>query len=379
MRCKYVCSTLLPLLTLAVAVDVAKAQDALSALGGVASALGGEAKAGTWRQSPTPPWGPRSQATALSFKGRLWLLGGRGPGPLGEVWSSADGRTWREDTPLGFPPRVGAGAVVFRDRMWIMGGADITGMRSDVYSSADGVAWKQETMSAPWDPRERFGCVAHNDVMYVFGGNGTAAAELNDVWYSNNGTDWFTSTVAAGWSPRAGFGALEYNNLLWLFGGFESGTYYRDIWFSYDGASWARATDGAAWSSCYLSSIVPFDGKLWLVGNYNFSQDFYSSADAVNWRQETTPPWQGRYQHSVAVLNSRLWMLAGTTTSSGDTNEVWSIPAEGKLGAACGCAPGGESGWAAYRADAALVVMLLATLLAWRPAGAARASVRRPA
>lgn len=303
------------------------------------------AKSTVWQEVGNADWDARTEAAALAFKGRLWLIGGRTIGPMGDVWSSADGKRWREETPLGFPPRVDCGAVVFAGKMWVMGGQDITGARNDVYSSADGITWTQVTASAAWEARYRFGLVVHGNAMYLFGGNGKVNTDLNDVWYSTNGADWFTATLSADWSPRNGFGTVEFNNLIWVFGGFEGGTYYRDIWFSYNGVSWAKATDAAAWNSCWLSGIAPFDNKLWLVGNYAESQDVYSSTDAINWTREATPPWPGRHSHSLAVLNDRLWLLGGTTVS-GDTNEVWALPAEGKLGAACGCAEGNRANYA---------------------------------
>src|ERR1700730_10111262 len=82
---------------------------------------------------------PRDGAGALTFQGRMWLLGGWNPGDKkhfpricnNEVWSSADGKNWRLDRPNTFldqtfdpnrdwEGRHTAGYVVHRDKMWIV-------------------------------------------------------------------------------------------------------------------------------------------------------------------------------------------------------------------------------------------------------------------
>ncbi|MFN0055592.1 MAG: hypothetical protein ACKV0T_25880, partial [Planctomycetales bacterium] len=93
------------------------------------------------RVTLTAPFAPRDGAGALTFNGRLWLLGGWNPGDKkyfpricnNEVWSSRDGADWRLEKPNTFlddrfdpasdwEGRHTAGYVVFRDAMWIIGG-----------------------------------------------------------------------------------------------------------------------------------------------------------------------------------------------------------------------------------------------------------------
>lgn len=95
-----------------------------------------------WEQvTPQAAFAPRDGAGALTYQGRMWLLGGWNPGDKvnfpricnNEVWASKDGKTWTLVKPntfrdASFDPasdwegRHTAGYVVFKDRMWIVGG-----------------------------------------------------------------------------------------------------------------------------------------------------------------------------------------------------------------------------------------------------------------
>src|SRR5437016_2988335 len=64
-----------------------------------------------WEQvTAKAPFAPRDGAGALTFKGRMWFLGGWNPGDKkhfpricnNEVWSSANGKDWRLDRPNTF-------------------------------------------------------------------------------------------------------------------------------------------------------------------------------------------------------------------------------------------------------------------------------------
>src|SRR2546422_5462948 len=62
------------------------------------------------RVTAKAPFAPRDGAGALTFQGRMWLLGGWNPGDKkhfprtcnNEVWSSADGKEWRLDKANSF-------------------------------------------------------------------------------------------------------------------------------------------------------------------------------------------------------------------------------------------------------------------------------------
>ena len=88
----------------------------------------------------------RDGAGALTFRDRMWLIGGWNPGDkahfprvcTNDVWCSDDGANWRLAKPNTFidpnfdsasdwTGRHTAGYAVFQDQMWIVGGDAIQG------------------------------------------------------------------------------------------------------------------------------------------------------------------------------------------------------------------------------------------------------------
>ena len=129
-----------------------------------------------WKKiTMTAEFAPRDGAGALSYKGKMWLIGGWNP--IGkhrkffpricnnEVWSSPDGTKWtlvkensfkdrKFDPKADWEGRHTAGYAVFRDRMWIIGGdANQGNYQNDVWSSQDGKSWKLVNADVPWGPR----------------------------------------------------------------------------------------------------------------------------------------------------------------------------------------------------------------------------------
>ena len=161
---------------------------------------------------------PRDGAGALTFRGRMWLIGGWNPGDKvhfprtcsNDVWSSTDGARWspvRPNTFLdkSFDPeadwegRHTAGYAVFRDKMWIVGGDVNQGhYQSDVWNSSDGKDWTlvNRGRPVPWGPRALHYTLVFRDRIWVLGGQtmpGFAAAPetfYRDVWNTADGVRW---------------------------------------------------------------------------------------------------------------------------------------------------------------------------------------------
>jgi hypothetical protein len=144
------------------------------------------------RATAKAPFAPRDGAGALTFDGRMWLLGGWNPGDKkhfprtcnNEVWSSANGKDWRLDKANTFldktfdsakdwEGRHTAGDVVHRNKMWIVGGDVNQGhYHFDVWNSGDGKAWTHVNAGkpVPWRPRALHYTVAFKDKIWVIGG-----------------------------------------------------------------------------------------------------------------------------------------------------------------------------------------------------------------
>ncbi len=303
---------------------------------------------------------PRDGAGALSFRGRLWLLGGWSPKDKlyfpricnNEVWSSPDGADWklekdntfRDDS---FDPskdwegRHTAGYAVHAGRMWIVGGdANQHHYQNDVWSSTDGRNWKLVNANVPWAPRVLHYTVAFQGKLWVIGGQtmpGFAAAPERfhrDIWTSTGGVRWRqVRPVEPYWSARGMIGgAAVHKGRIWILGG---GTYdtpatpkrnfYNDVWSSADGVRWHRHTEAAPWMARQYHDVAAWDGKLWVMEGYNAQggnrNDVWYSADGVNWSELPNTPWKPRHAASLFLHGGHLWMVAGNNMES----DVWRL------------------------------------------------------
>jgi len=84
-----------------------------------------------------------------------------------------------------FAPRDGAGALSFRGRMWLLGGWNPGDKvhfpricSNEVWSSADGAAWTLEKPNTPWRPRHAASVFVHAGALWMVAGNNMES----DVW-----------------------------------------------------------------------------------------------------------------------------------------------------------------------------------------------------
>jgi hypothetical protein len=300
------------------------------------------------------PFSRRDGAGALTFQGKMWLLGGwlSGSTTYNDVWTSTDGDVWtqvRPDTPQ--DPRMWegrhcSGYVVFGSRMWIVGGdPNRRHYQPAVWSSSDGLNWTQATAEAPWGHRHLHYVVAHQGKIWVMGGQtlpqfvpGVGEAFYNDVWSSPDGANWTRVTEHAPWSPRGMIqGGVEFKGRMWLLGG---GTYdtpahptrlfYNEVWSSADGRDWRREAV-APWAPRQYHSVAVFDGRMWIMAGGNLDtpgynrNDVWYSADGVNWSELPHTPWPTRHAGSLFAFGDHLWMVAGSHPDSSPINDVWRL------------------------------------------------------
>jgi hypothetical protein len=283
----------------------------------------------------------RDGAGALSFQGKLWLLGGWNPAYLpvtnSEVWSSEDGVNWKLVTLAPWERRHDAGYAVFNNKMWIVGGDKNTGhYQNNVWSSADGVNWELVTDNVPWANRATQYVLTFNDRLWLMGGqkifeSSTPVVAFNDVWSSWDGANWQQETPNAAWSPRGLImGSVEFQGRVWVIGGgqYDVRTFNNDVWSSADGVHWTLVLAQAPWSPRQFHNITVFDNKIWVLAggdaqNQGGVNDIWYSTDGVQWTQLEATPWTPRHAASTIVQNSYLWLLCGSD-SSGD-NDVWKM------------------------------------------------------
>ena len=317
------------------------------------------------------PFAPRDGAGLLSFKGKMWLLGGWNPRdkknfPMtcnSEVWSSIDGVTWNlELLQAPWEGRHTAGYAVHAGKMWIVGGDCIQGRyQPDVWSSENGTDWELITDNAPWGQRALHHTVAFKDKIWVMGGQtvpGFVASEprtiyYNDVWNSKDGKHWDLVTEHAPWEPRGMIGnSAVFKDRMWLLGGgtydtpeFPVRKYFNDVWSSADGLNWELHTQNSPWKARQYHEIAAYDGHIWVMegfdgvfeiqlpdgsrkkknpdGSGNI-KDVWYSYDGVNWHELPNTPWLPRHAASVTVHDNALWMVAGNNM----TPDVWKLEAK---------------------------------------------------
>lgn len=303
---------------------------------------------------------PRDGAGALTYKNKMYLIGGWNPSDKthfpkicsNDVWTSTDGQSWACIKPntFGTPKfdpkndwegRHTAGYVLHQDRMWIVGGDGNQGhYHNDVWSSADGVAWRRESADAgvPWHPRALHYTVAYKNKLWVIGGQTIpqfAPAEqfyYDDIWVSENGKDWQNIKPQGKRWPQRGMigGTAIFHDRIWLLGGgtydtpsIPSRKFFNDVWSTDDGFHWTCHTEKAAWHPRQYHDVAVWDDRLWVLEGWNQSNrnDVWHSADGVNWTELPGTPWKPRHAASVFVHDNALWMVAGNNMES----DAWKL------------------------------------------------------
>jgi hypothetical protein len=231
-------------------------------------------------------WPNRAYHEVVTRGSYMYLMGGQNfssdpiPGPctdfsifFNDVWRSADGINWElladnSGTPDHWAARAGLSAVSFKGKLWIMGGsqgddASIGGcgrtVFNDVWYSSDGIEWHEATAGIDkndpdviWRPRAGAAAVVKGGWMYIIGGESAFLPSpanpipyFNDVWRTRDGANWerVTSEGGADWSPRPGHGCSVLANHFVCFGGYSPSGNPSDIWVSKNGADWQQVSD----------------------------------------------------------------------------------------------------------------------------------------
>lgn len=286
----------------------------------------------------------RDGAGALSFQGKMWLIGGWNgsytPQTNSEVWSSVDGLNWALETIAPWERRHDAGYAVLNDKMWIVGGDRNTGhYQNQVWSSVDGVSWQQVTDDVPWANRATQYVLAFNNRLWLLGGqqifeSGVPPAPVvayNDVWSSGDGANWVLETDSAAWSPRGMImGAVVFGGAMWVIGGglYDVRTFNNDVWSSPDGVNWSQIAPQAPWPPKQFHNITVFDNKMWVMAggdpvDQGGSSDVWYSTDGSQWTQLLGNSWIPRHAASTFVHNNYLYLTGGSYTLS--NNDVWKM------------------------------------------------------
>jgi len=231
-------------------------------------------------------WPNRAYHEVVTSGSHMYLMGGQNfasiPAPglctnfsvfFNDVWRSTDGINWdlladNSNAPDHWTARAGLSAVSFKGKLWVMGGsqgddASIGGcgrtVFNDVWYSSDGIEWHEATAGidkndpeAIWRPRAGAVAVVKGGWIYIIGGESAFLPSLvnpnpyfNDVWRTKDGANWERVTAEGGadWTPRPGHGCGVLVNHFVCFGGYSPAGNPSDIWTSKDGADWQQVSD----------------------------------------------------------------------------------------------------------------------------------------
>jgi hypothetical protein len=277
----------------------------------------------------------RTGASALSFGGAIYLLGGYDGNASSDVWQSLDnGVTWSQISQTPFLARQHAMVWATASKMYIMGGDDGSNTLNDIWSSGDGITWTLETGGAAWSARAGACLVYLNGSYYLYGGTSDGSATLNDVWSSTDLVTWTLVTNAATWTSRAYAGCYSLNGRMWLIGGIHSvgvaNTNKNETWFSADGETWtlASTTGNTIYSKRSMFGAFPVNKNFqaYIFGGDGVTgsiETAYISMDSESWSLENSSVSFGpREEFASCIHNGSLWMIGGT---DGNTSfaDVW--------------------------------------------------------
>ncbi len=301
-----------------------------------------------WQTVSTPsPWTARDAQEVFIWDDRLWLTGGltgvwdKAHNQVNywdmphwnDLWSSKDGEMWqREAEHLSFPPRRSLSVVSFKDKLWMLGGwSSLDGYKSDVWTSTNGKDWQWLVSAAPWKAREGQTLTVFNNELWLLGGVNFDTREVfHDIWSSVDGFTWQWRGQAP-WSGRYDHAVEVFDNRLWLTGGLDtSGEGKSDTWASVDGLSWTLVDANALWGKRHGHELLAIKDRLWLVSGWNTTADHGSaevwlSKDGVFWEKTAdTPKWLGREDHAIIFFRDKLWLMGGMADGFVWRNDIWS-------------------------------------------------------
>ncbi|WP_109851923.1 hypothetical protein [Aquimarina sp. AU58] len=166
--------------------------------------------------------------------------------------------------------------------------------------------------------------------IYAVGGyNSYGSSGPYFLWSSNNGIDWATiplssTTPASFTSFRSGATLTTFNGQLWLIGGKDiADVPYTNIWHSTDGISWSELSPPFGALSAHETLV--YNSKMYVTkGNRTTNQtEVWSTANGLNWIQETDNAFPGRAGQKGVVFNDTMYLLGGEDIAANKVNEIW--------------------------------------------------------
>lgn len=163
-----------------------------------------------WEITPTDAtWSPKSFQSVAYHNNSLFMSGGSGSALSSEnnyFWKSDDGKTWMlPSVNVPWESRTGQGFISFKDKLWVMGGVNFEDDKikffGDIWNSTDGITWEKITDQALWGPRDIRSLISFENKLWLFGGsvlkdsNFENFTTYSDLWTTEDGINWIKKDV----------------------------------------------------------------------------------------------------------------------------------------------------------------------------------------
>ena len=155
------------------------------------------------------------------------------------------------------------------------------------------------------------------------------AARAFAVSVDDLGKSWTAkSTLPNG---RAGFAAVVLDGTLYILGGYDGSSWLNNVYSSVDsGITWTTVASSSTWSARQNFGCVVLNSKVFVFGGESSSddtmQDVYSapSSNLSNFTEVTSAAdWTGRSEFATVVFNDAIYVMGGSD-ADGTLNDVWS-------------------------------------------------------
>ncbi|XP_053327390.1 rab9 effector protein with kelch motifs-like isoform X2 [Spea bombifrons] len=224
----------------------------------------------------------RFKHACASYDGYVYIHGGRHNGMLGDLWrySVALGR-WEElpGSP-GAPDKLEGHSMVAHDGvLYVFGGLMDSGSNCETTP-----LWKYAIGPRKWfsgrspegkekKPRNRKGhsAVVYQSSMYVYGGYFDISGVVDEFWgFYFDAEKWAElspTTRGLGPGPRHGHSCVTHNSAMYLFGGLKQMTEQNDFWrFDFRRHNWSSIKTSSGPPKLVGHSSVTHEGCMWIIG-----------------------------------------------------------------------------------------------------------------
>lgn len=289
----------------------------------------------------------------VSHSGSLYLFASSG-----DVFTSDNGTTWNSAGSL--PNQLNhAAAVSYKGQLWVLGGRNGTsGGATSVYTSTDGQSWSEVTSAVPFSidfaaNEYSSRAVVFNDRIWVFGtenhsGSYDTQAAGRTVASSEDGITWEPEVelpiAAPNFNPPIGYTVETFNSSIFIIGGYGE-SYERDVFRLVEGAGsndwqWAHLAQHNTPNLLFQQhTSAVYNGKLWVIGGkeegYPTSCDAYTTLNGTDWTREDNLQYSAVRGHAAPLQTSStgvsLFFAGGISSPNESSERVFELTESGAL------------------------------------------------